>query len=106
MSISHQIISLSLILFEGILIIISLKFVRNANKVSADFTQIFISSKEEISALFNELKKLIELSSKRENHMLHTTFHLDEMEIYIKMILKEIKLLKLTDDNKNENGKI
>ena len=57
----YQITSIFLILVEGLLIIMSLRFVHNTNKISVDFAKIFGSSKAEISALFKELKKLIEV---------------------------------------------
>lgn len=41
--------------------------------------------------LFQELKNLIEITSKRENHMLQTVFHLEEMEVYIKMIFDKLE---------------
>ena len=87
----YQGITLSLILIEGILILISLRFLQRTNLISKDFATIFGNAKGEISSLLNNLKELIILSSKRENHMVHTTFHLEEIEMYVKKILSKLE---------------
>ncbi len=87
----YQGITLSLIIIEGILILISLRFLQRTNLISKDFATIFGNAKGEISSLFNNLKKLIILSSEREHHMLHTTFHLEEIEMYVKKILSKLE---------------
>lgn len=92
----YQEIAVLLIIIEGILILISLRFLQRTNLISQDFATIFGDAKVEISDLFNELKELIILSSKREKHMLHTTFHLDEIEKYVKKILSELEKEKTT----------
>lgn len=90
-SMLYQGITLSLIIIEGILIIISFRFLQRTNLISEDFAITFGNAKEEISQLFNNLKELIILSNKRENHMLHTTFYLEEIEMYVKKILSKLE---------------
>lgn len=90
----YQGITLSLIIIEGILILISLRFLQRTNLISKDFATTCSNAKnakEEISTLFNNLKELIILSHKRENHMLHTTFYLEEIEMYVKKILSKLE---------------
>ncbi len=87
----YQGITLSLIIIEGILILISFRFLQRTNIISKDFATIFGNAKGEISSLFNNLQELIILSSKREDHMLHTTFYLEEIEMYVKKILSKLE---------------
>lgn len=94
----YQILAISLIIVEGILILISFRSLKDIQAVSKDFAAIFGKVKEEISLLF---KELIALSIKRENHMLHTTFHLDEVEMYVKMILEKLEQEKDTKSTNN-----
>lgn len=93
-SMLYQGITLSLIIIEGILILISLRFLQSTNLISKDFAATCSNAKnakEEIYTLFNNLKELIILSNKRENHMLHTTFYLEEIEMYVKKILSKLE---------------
>lgn len=92
----YQGITLSLIIIEGILILISFRFLQRTNLISKDFATIFGDAKGEISSLFNNLKELIILSSKREDHMLHTIFYLEEIEMYVKKILSKLEQEKDT----------
>lgn len=87
----YQGITLSLIIIEGILIIISFRFLQRINLISEDFAITFGNAKEEISKLFNNLQELIILSSKREDHMLHTTFYLENIEMYVKKIMSKLE---------------
>ncbi len=87
----YQGITLSLIIIEGILIIISLRYLQCTNFISKDFATTCSNAKEEISTLFNNLKELVILSNKRENHMLHTTFYLENIEMYVKKILSKLE---------------
>lgn len=87
----YQGITLSLIIVEGILILISFRFLQRINLVSKDFATIFGNAKGEISYLFNNLKELVILSSKKEHHLLHMTLHLEKIEMCIQTVLDELK---------------
>lgn len=90
-SMLYQGITLSLIIIEGLLIVISLKYLYQISVTSKEFSGVFGKTKAETSLLFKELQALITNTNSREDHMLHTTFYLEEIELYIKKILKTLE---------------
>ncbi|UCM93134.1 MULTISPECIES: hypothetical protein [unclassified Candidatus Tisiphia] len=92
----YQIITISLILIEGLSILVSLKFLKHIYlSLSTNNTSIvFNDEKKEVLSLFEKLQELINLSIKREEHMLHTTFHLEQIEMYVKMVLSKLETLE------------
>ncbi|EER22572.1 MULTISPECIES: hypothetical protein [spotted fever group] len=87
----YQILVMSLIIIEGLLIVISLKYLQKIIFTSKDFITAVDKAQEDILPVFKELKNLIEITSKKENHILHTVFYLEEIEMYVKMILSKLE---------------
>jgi len=88
--ISLNIISIVLITVEGILILKSYTYLKNVAVTSKDFTNVFNTAKEEVTLLFAKIKQLTDITEKKENHMLHTVFYLENLEMYIKKILEKL----------------
>lgn len=87
----YQILVILLILIEGVLIVISCRYLKNIRSTNKDCIAAINRSKENTLSMFTELKILIEITSNRENHMLHTVFYLEEIEMYLKKILKTLE---------------
>lgn len=110
----YNIILVILISLELILVLISLKYLYCSNKVIQEFAGIFDSSKEEVKRLFKEVKELTEISSKKENFILHMKSHAEETQMYVRLIYKELQkneskclLKKLIDmQSKEEINKV
>ncbi|WP_156147506.1 hypothetical protein [Rickettsia endosymbiont of Ixodes pacificus] len=64
--------------------------------ISKEFAEIFSSSREEVKKLFQEIRELSEISSKKENYILHMKFHAEETQMYVRLIYKELQ----KEDNK------
>lgn len=87
----YQILTVSLVLIEGVLIVIFWRYLKNIRLTSKDLITTMGKVKEDTLPMFQELKHLIEITSKRENHMLHTVFHLEEIEMHVKMIFNQLE---------------
>lgn len=96
----YQILTVSLIFIEGVLIVISWQYLKNIRLTSKDFITAIGRAKEDTVPMFKELKNLIEITSKRENHMLYTVFHLEEIEMYVKMILSKLEQQEMLQEGK------
>jgi len=93
----YQILTISVIIIEGILILISFKYLKNirvtsekCSKISKDFVTVYREAKDDGTKLFKELKDLYNLTNNKEQHMLNTVFYLEEIEMRIKMILEKL----------------
>ncbi|WP_425363182.1 hypothetical protein [Candidatus Tisiphia endosymbiont of Hybos culiciformis] len=64
----------------------------NLQSVSQDFSNIFTKSKEETILLHKELRELSILTNKKEQQISHMTFHVDEIEKYVKTLLDEMRV--------------
>lgn len=90
--------SIILIIIEMLLIVTCIKWLysirlacTNIWLMSQDFSNSFITAKEEVILLHKELKELTTLTTKKEHHILHMTVHLNEVEMCIKMLLDEFR---------------
>lgn len=87
----YQELIILLIIVEGLLILISLKYLRTISLVSKDFSMVFNEARKEISSLLKEVKELIIVTNRREDNVLSIRFHLEEIEVYVKKILSKIE---------------
>ncbi|BFD45479.1 MAG: hypothetical protein DMENIID0002_01250 [Rickettsia endosymbiont of Sergentomyia squamirostris] len=83
----QQYLAIILITIEGLLILISLKYLHQINITSKDFSNIFGKAKADTSRLFKELQQLSAVTSKRDDNILSVVYHLEDIELYIKSIL-------------------
>ncbi|WP_341762346.1 hypothetical protein [Candidatus Tisiphia endosymbiont of Melanophora roralis] len=95
-----------LIIIEMLLIVICIKWLysirlacTNIWLVSQDFSNSFITAKEEVILLHKELKEITTLTTKKEQHILHVTIHLDEVEMGVKMLLDEFRRISTLKEN-------
>lgn len=98
---SYQGLTILLIIIEGLLIIISLKYLHKISLTSKDFSAVFDKARAEGSRLFKEIKELIAVTNKREDNILSIVFHLEEIEMYMKQILSKFEQqekLKATEE--------
>lgn len=108
----YNIILVLLVSLELILVLISLKYLYRSNKISTEFAEVCGRSKVEVKRLFQEIKDLSEISSKKENYILHMKFHAEETQMYVRLIYQELKqegskclLKKLIDIQPKEEKK-
>lgn len=64
----------------------------NILSTSKDFPNTYIKAKDEVALLHKEIKELITLTTKKEQGISQITFHLEEMQLYIKMLLDEFRV--------------
>ncbi len=96
----YHVLVMSLIIIEGLLIVISFRYLQKISLASRDFSIVFSKVKGEISLLFQEVKELITITNRREDNILSIVFHLEEIEMHIKMILNKLEQqekLKVSD---------
>jgi hypothetical protein len=86
-----QHITILLIIIEGLLIVISLKYLYQISVTSKEFSCVFGKTKAETYLLFKELQALITNTNSREDNILSVVYHLEDMELYIKKILKTLE---------------
>ena len=91
LSISVNIISLILISIVSTTILKSWKYLKDIANTSKDFVNVFNAAKNDGALLFSKIKKLSDSTEEKENHILHTVFYLENIEMYVKKILKEFK---------------
>jgi hypothetical protein len=87
----YKVILALLMSLELVVVLISLKYLHQSNVISKEFAAIFDSSREEVKKLFQEIKNLSEISSKKENYILHMKFHAEETQMYVRLIYKELQ---------------
>ncbi len=86
-----------LIIIEMMLIITFIKWLysirmicNNLHGISQGFYNSF-KDQDKVTLLHKELRELGILIGKKEQHVLHTTFHVEEIEKYVRMLLDELK---------------
>ncbi|MCC8398343.1 MAG: hypothetical protein LN569_03470 [Rickettsia endosymbiont of Labidopullus appendiculatus] len=58
-------------------------------------------AKEDVTILHNKIEHLAKSTIEKESHILHTTFYLEEVEMYVKTLLNEFRsFVKASKDTK------
>ncbi|WP_417905222.1 hypothetical protein [Candidatus Tisiphia endosymbiont of Micropterix aruncella] len=63
----------------------------NISSSGKEFANTYTRAKGELDLLHQDIKKLTTLIAKKEHHLLHTTFHLEEMQTCITILLDEFR---------------
>jgi uncharacterized protein YoxC len=100
---SQQILILNISLFilmlgQLVLILLSIKWLnkirltcRDIDVTNKRFSSVYPTAQAEVAQLYQKITELANSTMQKENHMLHTTFHVEEVEIYVKMLLEEFR---------------
>lgn len=91
----YQVIVISLIIAEALLMLISLAYFRRLQLISKEFRSIFAEYKNDRVVLFNQLKDLTTVISKEEDNTLKMVFCLQDIDRVV------AKILLWTQDPKN-----
>jgi len=83
----YQVIIISLIIAEVILMLISLIYFRRLQLISNEFTLIFTEYKNDRVVLFNQLKDLTTIINKKEDNTLKMVFCLQDIDRVVTKIL-------------------
>ncbi|MFU7502877.1 MAG: hypothetical protein ACE1S7_05615 [Candidatus Tisiphia sp.] len=82
-----------------LLILLSIKWLNqirltciNIEIICRDFSNIYIKAQNEIAALYQKTTELANSTVKKEHHLLHTTFQLEDINLHLKMLLDEFKV--------------
>ncbi|WP_341756655.1 hypothetical protein [Candidatus Tisiphia endosymbiont of Nemotelus nigrinus] len=91
------IFTIILIIIEVVLIVTFIKWLysiraicSNLQSISQGFYDNF-KDQDKVTLLQKELRELGILISKKEQYVLHTTFHVEEIEKYVRILLDELK---------------
>ncbi|MCC8398502.1 MAG: hypothetical protein LN569_04335 [Rickettsia endosymbiont of Labidopullus appendiculatus] len=91
------IFTIILIIIEMMLIITFIKWLysirvicNNLQNINQGFYNNF-KDQDKVTLLHKELRELSILIGKKEQHVLHATFHIEEIEKYIRILLDELK---------------
>ncbi|WP_375359785.1 hypothetical protein [Candidatus Tisiphia endosymbiont of Nemotelus uliginosus] len=105
------IFTIILIIIEVVLIVTFIKWLysiraicSNLQSISQGFYDNF-KDQDKVTLLQKELRELGILISKKEQYVLHTTFHVEEIEKYVRILLDELKeVTRLSKDK--EQGQV
>ncbi|WP_341754354.1 hypothetical protein [Candidatus Tisiphia endosymbiont of Dioctria rufipes] len=101
---NYQILALvigvfSLIIGQILLILLSVKWLNQIRATYSDikvicnnFSNFYIKAQDEIAALYQKTTELANSTVKKEHHILHATFQLEDININLKTLLDEFKV--------------
>lgn len=93
----------SLIIGQILLILLSVKWLNQIRSTCSDikvicnnFSNVYIKAQNEIAALYQKstelAKELANSTVKKEHHILHATFQLEDINLHLKILLDEFKV--------------
>lgn len=89
----------SLTIGQIFLILLSIKWLNNIRLacseievICKDFSNVYIKAQNEIATLYQKITELANSTIKKENHILHTTFQLEDINLHLKILLDEFKI--------------
>jgi hypothetical protein len=112
---SQQILALaigafSLSLGQIILILVSIKWLnkvqltcRDIKLACKDFSSVYIKAQNEIAGLYKKTTKLVNSSTKKEDHILHATFQLEDIDVHLKILLNEFRVFALASNTTSQS---
>lgn len=101
---NYQILALVIGVFgltigQILLILLSIKWLNqirltciNIEITCKDFSNIYIKVQNEIVALYQKTTELVNSTAKKEHHILHATFQLEDINMHLKMLLDEFRV--------------
>ncbi|MDR0329543.1 MAG: hypothetical protein LBH99_02615 [Rickettsia sp.] len=101
---NYQILALvigvfSLIIGQILLILLSVKWLNQIRSTCSDikvicnnFSNVYIKAQDEIVALYQKSTELANSTVKKEHHILHATFQLEDINVNLKTLLDECKV--------------
>ncbi|WP_341758132.1 hypothetical protein [Candidatus Tisiphia endosymbiont of Ditula angustiorana] len=89
----------SLIIGQILLILLSVKWLNQIRSTCSDikvicnnFSNVYIKAQNEIAALYQKSTELANSTVKKEHHILHATFQLEDINLHLKILLDEFKV--------------
>ncbi|WP_367364108.1 hypothetical protein [Candidatus Tisiphia endosymbiont of Nedyus quadrimaculatus] len=100
------ILAFSIIIGQILLLLISIKWLNNIRLayseievICKDFSNIYIKAQNEIASLYQKTTELANSTAKKEHHILHATFQLEDINLHLKMLLDEFRVFARSNTN-------